>query len=303
VSSSTVKAKFGDATWMKSPSVKSGYVMNNGNPLYFHEWGRVGAPAVLFLGPLRSAAYFWRPIIERLDDQFHCVAVNLRGHGDSGPVLRANTDVNGYVSDVATTINQLGLASPTVIAFAPLIAGAGVAFAAQHGDMLRSLVLIDGGPGLPQEILLTVKQRMWAIPPDFDSWEDAVSYLRGGFAPPVKELAEERAPYVFRRTIEGRVTWKYDPVLREEFLRSDPPPYVGTLPDSVWKNVRCPMLLLVPEGGTAQMTLSDCKRLAQYSGGSRWVEVPNCQHFIQEENPDGFIEALTPFLRSVHGLA
>jgi esterase len=288
---------------MKSAPVKSGYVLNEGNPLYFHEWGQAGAPDVLFLGPLRSAAYFWRPVIERLDNRFHCVAVNLRGHGDSGPMLRRNTDVNDYVSDVAATIRQLGLARPTVIAFAPIIAGAGVAFAAQHADMLSSLVLIDGGPGLPPQNLSMVKQRMSAIPSDFASWGEAISFLRQGLAPPVQSLAEERAPYVFRRTIEGRINWKYDPVLREEFLRPELPPYVGTLPDSVWAKVRCRMLLLVPQGGTAQMTLSDCERLAKYGDGSRWIEVPNCQHFIQEENPDGFNEALTPFLRDVHGLA
>jgi pimeloyl-ACP methyl ester carboxylesterase len=288
---------------MKSVGVKSGYVMNEDIPLYFHEWGRIGAPNVFFIGPLRSAAYFWRPIIERLEDRFHCVAVNLRGHGDSGPMLRPNSDVNLYVSDVAAVIRQLELASPTVIAFAPILAGAGVAFAAQHPDLLRSLVIIDGGPGLPPQILSAVQQRISAIPTEFKNWDDAVAYLRVGLAPPVQTLAEERAPYVFRWTPEGRIIWKYDPVLREEYLRSEPPPYVGTLPDSVWSKVRCPLLLLVPEGGTLQMTLSDCERLAKYGDGSRWLEVSNCQHFIQEENPDGFIEALTPFLRSVHDIA
>lgn len=283
---------------MKPAAVKSGYVMNDGNPLYFHEWGTAGAPKLIFIGQLRVAAYNWRPVIERFDDRFHCIALNLRGHGDSGPMLRQNTDVDLWASDIASTVRQLELDSPTVIAFAPLMVGAAVRFAARYPDMLNGLVVIDAGPGLQPSQVANLRRILSSVPAEFKSWDDAVAYSRERAAPSEKALAEERAPYMFRRTAGGPIVWKYDPVLREEYLRPEPPPYVGANPESVWEKVRCPILFLVAQGGSR--AYSD-ESLVKYGDASQWIEVPNCQHYVHVENPDGFAEAVMPFLRRLNG--
>lgn len=285
---------------MKTAAVTSGYLMNGDTPLYFHEWGRSDAPDLFFIGPLRAAAYNWKPIAEQFADRFHCVAVNLRGHCDSGPMLAPNTDVNLYVSDIASAIDQLGLDKPTVVAFAPLMVGAGATFAAKHPDKLRSLVVIDGGPGLRPAMLPNVKKRLADIPATFQTWDDAVKFLRDGLAPPIQSLAEERAPFTFRRTEDGTVIWKYDPLLRDEFMRDDPPPYLGTRPDSVWESIRCPILFMLAQGGLGQLSLTDVERFVKYGEKSQFVEVPDTKHFLMEENPAGFLAALTPFLNRIY---
>jgi pimeloyl-ACP methyl ester carboxylesterase len=284
-----------------STSVHSGYVVNNGIPLFYHEWGSPDAPALLFLGPLRAAAYYWKPIAEQLADRFHCIALNLRAHCDSGSMLRACTDIDLYVTDIAATIETLKLERPVVVAFAPMLVGAGVAFAANHPDMLRGLVIIDGGPGLKPEVLPMVKQRQISTPAAFDTWDDALVYLRTGAAAPVQALTEERAPYVFRYRPDGKVEWKYDPVLREEWMGENPPAYVGKLPSSIWEKVKAPMYFIVPAGGSINLPLTNLAELKKYGELSESVEVPNSQHFIHEENPSGFMEAFTPFLRRIYG--
>lgn len=284
-------------------SVSSGYVMNGDVPLHYHEWGSPDAPCILFLGPLRTAAYYWQPIAEQLSDRYHCVAVNLRAHGDSGPMLSAHTDCDLYVSDVAAVVDQLGLGSPSVVAFAPIMAGAGVAFAAAHPGKLDRLILIDGGTGLSSDLLPHVRKRQADTPRDFDTWDAALAAITEAMPPSVQPLAGARAPYLLRELPGGRVTWKYDPVVRDEYLGSDPPPYIGAQPAAVWERVRCPILFVAPQGGSLQLSIEDCKELVGYGNDSRFAEIPDAGHYIHEDNPAAFLQVLETFLDETRATA
>lgn len=286
---------------MTATAVRSGYVMNRDNPVNYLEWGDPNAPCLVFLNTIRGAAYYWRPVAERLHDRYRFIGLNLRGHGDSGPMLGPHCDPDLYVSDVAALVTQLELQSPVLVVWAQFISGVGVRFAADHPELLRSLVVVDGGVGLDPATLPTVRQRLAAVPAEFDTWEEAVTYYRASLPPLVKSLAEERAPYTFRRLVNGKVTWKYDPVARDDFTRAEPPPFIGANPPEVWEKIRCPILFVLAQGGGNGLSLEQARDLVQYGNGSRWVEVPNTSHWIHEENLDGFIQALQPFFEQSYG--
>lgn len=278
-------------------AVRSGYVVNQGNPLNYFEWGDRDAPCLVFLNTIRGTAYFWRPIVERLDDRYRCIGLDLRGHGNSGPVLSPHLDVDLWVSDVEALVTQLELPPVTLIVWAQIMAGVGVRFAAHHPKHVRSLVVSDGGLGLRPNQIPEARQRMSVLPTEFATWDEAVAFERGRGAASIKPLIEERAPYTFRRLTNGKVIWKYDPLAREDFAGAEPPPYIGANPPEVWEKIRCPILFVATEGGSAALSLDECKQLsAKYGKGSRWVEVPNTKHWIHEENLDGFLAAITPFL-------
>jgi pimeloyl-ACP methyl ester carboxylesterase len=114
--------------------------------------------------------------------------------------------------------------------------------------------------------------------------------------PGVQALAEERAPYVLRRLPGGKVTWKYDPVIRDEYLGAEPPPYIGRQPADVWERVRCPVLFVVPEGGGPGITLDKCQELVGYGNRSRYVEVGDVGPNVHEDDPQAFLQTLQAFL-------
>lgn len=286
---------------MNATAVRSGYVMNRDNPLNYLEWGDPNAPCLVFLNTIRGTAYYWRPVVERLQDHYRCIALNLRGHGDSGPMLSPHIDCDLYVSDVAALVTQLELQSPVLIVWAQFISGVGVRFAAHHPEHLRALVVVDGGVGLAPASLPTVRQRLAAVPAEFNTWGEAVAYYRAGAPASVQPLSEERAPYTFRRLVNGKVTWKYDPVAREHFTGAEPPSFIGANPPEVWEKIRCPILFVLAQGGGNGLSLEEARHLAQYGAGSRWVEVPNTKHWIHEENLDGFLQAIQPFFEQSYG--
>ncbi len=53
--------------------------------LYVHEIGTPGAPCIVFLHGIGTSGWMWAPQIAALDD-FHCLNVDLPGHGQSNRV-------------------------------------------------------------------------------------------------------------------------------------------------------------------------------------------------------------------------
>jgi pimeloyl-ACP methyl ester carboxylesterase len=148
------------------PAVRSGYVMNAGNPLNYLEWGAADAPPVVLLHGLRGFAYSWRAIAERLADQYRCVALNLRGHGDSGPSPERDLTIDLYVTDVESLASQLQLARFTLVGHS-LGGRVAMAYAAAHPERTRGIVVEDIAPGLTDEGARAIKRGMEATPATF----------------------------------------------------------------------------------------------------------------------------------------
>jgi len=296
---------------VRAVSVKSGYVMNQGLALSYLEWGAQDAPAVVLSGPFRNAAYEWRHTAELLEDKFRVIAVNLRGQGDSSPFPVREFNPDGYVQDLKAVVDELSAAPAVLVGFSVVVSGVAVAFAAAYPELVKGIVLVDGGLGYSQEQAEAAGERARSMPSSFPDWDAALLYfsqmIDQSFASP--EDIEERAAYTFRRLPDGSVIWKSDSVLREcwpgeEFARN-----TGAQPAQVWEQVRCP--ILVAKGASRNTTLKGrehlsaegCEQIVKYGTGSSWVAVPNVtSHFVHEENPAGFVDVIRPFLKKVHNV-
>ena len=85
---------------------------------------------------------------------------------------------------------------------------------------------------------------------------------------------------------------------REEWLGPDLPPRAK---GHLWQelaNIRCPMLLIKGET-TNQLTPELCEQMVANGPQSRWVEIPGTTHFVQDDNLDGFLAEVEPFLAQV----
>jgi 3-oxoadipate enol-lactonase len=108
-----------------------------------YETAGAGDPIVLVHG-LGSYAGDWRPQIDALAPAFRVVAVDLRGHGDSG-TPPGPYSVPRFAADVAAVMQALGLGPAHVIG---LSLGGAVAFqlAVDRPALVRSLTIINSGP-------------------------------------------------------------------------------------------------------------------------------------------------------------
>jgi pimeloyl-ACP methyl ester carboxylesterase len=88
----------------------------------------------------------WQPLMTRLSDRFHLVALDLRGHGASGKPeeTTAYTDTALWGDDVAAVIAAANLTRPVLVGWSygsRVIA----AYLATHGDADLSGVVLAGG--------------------------------------------------------------------------------------------------------------------------------------------------------------
>jgi pimeloyl-ACP methyl ester carboxylesterase len=280
--------------------VKSGYVLNDGSPLNYLEWVDAKSPTVVLLHGVRGYAYMWRQVAERLATRYTCIALSVRGHGDSGPVAAADYTYDGYVTDVHALAEQLGLDRFTIVGHS-MGGRTAIAYAAAHPERTQAIVVVDHAPAMPEETAWAIKRSMEATPTDFSSWEEAVEYAKRNRRLSA-DIVEERAFYAFRKLPDGRVTWKHDPVILDEWRGDDLPPRGRA---DLWDRmdgVRCPMLVVKGES-TNQLTPELCDRMASYGPSSRWVEIPNTGHGVYDDNLEGFLAEVEKFLAQVTAAA
>ena len=99
------------------------------------------APAIVFGHGLLFSGWMFHPQVEALRDRYRCVTIDWRGQGDTPPT-RDGYDMDSLTGDATGLIAELGIAP---VHWVGLSMGGfvGQRIAARHGELLRSLTLLD----------------------------------------------------------------------------------------------------------------------------------------------------------------
>ncbi|MBE9032074.1 alpha/beta hydrolase [filamentous cyanobacterium LEGE 11480] len=108
--------------------------------LAYREWNPGGEPVLLLHG-LADYGGVWVNFADALGDRFHCVAPDLRGHGDSGKPLE-DYSCDAVIADLAALVQHLGWERMHIVAHS-WAAKVAVVWAQQQPQRVSSLVLAD----------------------------------------------------------------------------------------------------------------------------------------------------------------
>ena len=218
------------------------------------ETGAIEGRRVLFLhGWLDNAASFV-PLVELLPQSWHCVVLDLPGHGhsDHRPAGTAYHLIDA-VADVLNAADALGWQRFTLVGHS---LGAGIAsvLAGSFSDRLDALVLIEGiGPLSSKadetpprfteyfKALGELKHKRLPVYPDLDL--ATRSRLQGGTGP-MAPASARRLVERGTRPVDGGFTWRSDPRLRLPTQR-----FTEEQTQSFLKSIHCPTLALVASEG------------------------------------------------------
>src|SRR5262245_30915310 len=116
----------------------------NGLSLHYLEWGKAGMPVVVCVHGYTSSAQAFNALARQLQDRFHILAIDLRGHGNSGWSAGAYHYAD-QAGDLAAFVDWVALRHFTLIGtwMGGIIA---MTYAADHADRLNALVINDIGP-------------------------------------------------------------------------------------------------------------------------------------------------------------
>ncbi|MYQ49555.1 alpha/beta fold hydrolase [Streptomyces sp. SID4985] len=107
--------------------------------------GKPDAPAVVFGHGLLFNGWMFHAQVEALRGDYRCVTVDWRGQGDT-PATPGGYDMDTLTGDAVALIGRLGLGA---VHYVGLSMGGfvGQRIAARHGEVLRSLTLLDTSAG------------------------------------------------------------------------------------------------------------------------------------------------------------
>jgi pimeloyl-ACP methyl ester carboxylesterase len=123
-------------------SGKSTYTVINGIRLHALEWGQQG-PSIVLIHGLYDNADVWKSLAPLLAVDWHILAPDLPQADDSG-VSKKDLDTQTQINDLMALIRSRKLSPVTLVGHS---AGAEIALrtASQHPEVVRSVIMIDGG--------------------------------------------------------------------------------------------------------------------------------------------------------------
>ena len=113
--------------------------------MHYLDWGSKGKKPILFLHGGALTAHTWDLCCLALRDDFHCIALDQRGHGDTDWAPDGDYSIAAQVADVRGFIDHTGLQDFVLVGMSMGAINA-LSYAINHSDRLSHLVIIDAGP-------------------------------------------------------------------------------------------------------------------------------------------------------------
>jgi len=255
-----------------------------GIKLRYLEWGRAGSPPLVLVHGFSSTATAWARVGETLADEFHVVAPDLRGHGQSewDPQQRY-TDAQ-YAADVHALATRLGLGQFTLVGHSM---GGAVAFtyAATYPSDLVRMVIEDSAPMPPGRTPTEVRS-------SFASRAEVEQHVRASVVNMSEEALQGRVDLYYRALPDG--TWGYRAdVVGVRRGRA------GQDAEKAWENVRnvqCPTLVIRAGAEPPLVSRETVERLKRENPKIDVVTVPDAGHNIHFAHFDEFMPIFRAFV-------
>ncbi|MFD2932189.1 alpha/beta fold hydrolase [Spirosoma flavum] len=121
----------------------------NGININYVEKGN-GPLTLVFLHYFGGSALEWQPVMNQLANQYRCIAIDLRGHGNS-EAPATGYSVDDMADDVAALIRAVTIQDFVLVGHS-MSGKVALALAARQPVGLRSLILVSPSPPVPEPI-------------------------------------------------------------------------------------------------------------------------------------------------------
>lgn len=273
--------------------------------LHYVDWGNPQAPPLLLLHGGRDHCRNWDWVAADLARDWHVVAPDLRGHGDSAWAPDGNYAMHAFVYDLAQMIHREGLAPLTIVAHS-LGGNIALRYAGLYPENVTRIVAIEGlglSPGLLAErdaMPFDGRFRDWIDqvrdlsrrqPKRYASIEEATARMQAENA----RLTPEQALHLTRHGVlaneDGSVSWKFDNYVRAFSPVDLPQADLETL----WRRITCPTLLVYGAESWASNPAVD-GRLAAFGDNARVELFADAGHWVHHDRTADFIRCVREFL-------
>ena len=277
---------------MTTVKAKEQDVTVNGVRLRYLDWGTEGRTPLVCLHGHTGEAHIWDEFAEAVSGQYHVLAVDQRGHGES---QWAGTGYarDRFVEDLAAFVHAVDLKKFALVGLS-MGGWHSLLYTMDHPDRVERIVLVDIAPETSAEYL-AMREKRPPTPMEFGSLEAAVDWMRQGNPWASDSQLRKDAKNKMRQREDGQWTWKADAGLFNVWSPNmTDPDLIGRY----WKAVEtipCPILEV---RGTESNLVADAtlERMKRDGKQFSWVDVPGAGHVVTVDKPQEFIEVTRSFL-------
>ncbi|MDB5714602.1 MAG: alpha/beta hydrolase [Sphingomonadales bacterium] len=272
--------------------------------LNYLDWGNPGKPTLILVHGGRDHARSWDRIARALRNDWHIIAPDLRGHGDSAWSPDGAYTMPYFICDLAQLVHQLG-SEPVSIVSHSLGGSISLRYSGLYPERVRKLVAIEGLGLSPNDLEQRTatnfadRWRDWIderralssrLPRRYATIDEALDRMRSEN----RHLSEEQARHLtihgVNRNEDGSYSWKFD-----NYLRSSPPLDVSDDElHALWGRIACPTLLAYGNDSWASNPAKDGR--AEHFQSARVVTYDNAGHWLHHDQFDKFLRDLRGFL-------
>jgi pimeloyl-ACP methyl ester carboxylesterase len=271
-----------------------GEVKVNGLRLHYFEWKGAGTRPLVLMHGLRDYAYFWQDCANRLLDEFHIFAPDLRGHGES-EAAPGGYLVWALASDLARFVDKIGLQRFDLVGLS-LGSRVSMAYARENSLRLKHLALVDMGPQMARVGAVGLKKDMTSKadrPPSSFSLDEAQAFYRKQW-PTLDDASIERLiENSLARGDDGSYANRYDRRLADVTTKAAIPE-IDFLWDSL-KHVRCPALVARGENSPILDDEISSRMVRSLPDGQLYV-FEDTGHSLPRLAPELFADVIRSFL-------
>jgi pimeloyl-ACP methyl ester carboxylesterase len=272
--------------------------------LHYVDWGNPGKPPLLLVHGGRDHCRNWDWVAQALRDDWHVIAPDLRGHGDSQWSPDGSYTMAGYLYDLAQLIHQQQLAPVTIMAHS-LGGNITLRYAGIYPESVVKIAAIEGlGPSprrLAERRGTTIAERMdtWIreqralsgrMPRRYASVEDAFHRMQEENPHLTADQARHLTEHGVNQNEDGTYSWKFD-----NYVRAWPPyDMPGRDIQLLWSRITCPTLLLYGEESWSGNPADDGR--ASHFRNVKVIGVPGAGHWLHHDRLEEFLRIVRAFL-------
>jgi pimeloyl-ACP methyl ester carboxylesterase len=273
-------------------------IATRGMRLHYLDWGNAGRRPIVFLHGAALNAHTWDVVCLALRQQYHCFALDQRGHGESAWAEDGDYSGDAHRGDIEALVDHLGIDQFVLVGHSM---GGFNAFnyAFHHSHRLAALALVDAGPTMltrgARRIFDFVKETA-----EMDSLEHVIQKAIEFNPRRDPRLLRHSLLHNFRQNPNGKWTRKTDlQMFRGNKNREQDR-------DRLLERFRQAALIscptLVVQGSLSEVfTSEDAQKLAEEFPNGHYGQVGDAGHTVQGDNPRVFAEVLSQFLDRVLG--
>ena len=266
--------------------------------LHYVDWGNPDSPPMILIHGGRDHCRNWDWVADHFRRDYHIIAPDLRGHGDSQWMVGGSYNQIDYVYDIAQLLHQTHM-SPVTIVGHSLGGSIALLYTALYPDKVTKLISIEGmGPppammgGLLNQPLADrlhtwidgLRTSSGRMVRRYGTLEEAFHRMRTENPHLSEEQAQHLTIHGSNQNEDGTYSWKFD-----NYVRTFAPTGISLEEQSaMFERITCPTLLIRgleswpsdPDEDRRMDTFKCPLEVEAFADAGHWVHHDQLQPFV-----------------------